>query len=373
MSLPAFKIEEYFMRYEFTVPYMLGSSDAETHTLGELIAMADAECLALWNNLKLTYTEYTGLPLLREELSRLYSTQTKDNMVVFSGAEEAIYITMKVLLERGDHVVVLTPCYESLKVLPKVATGNVTEFPLQWRDNTWVFDLEKFQQVVTDKTKLVIVNFPHNPTGFQPSREEFAAIVAIVKQHNAYLFCDEVYRLSEQNPQDCLPNAVDCYEKALSIGVMSKSFGLAGVRIGWMASHDTQLLKRLTAYKNYTSMCNSAPSEILSLIALRNQTKILQRNVNIARDNLALLDKFFAQYSDVFQWYRPKAGFISFPRLNLNVNVDEFAERMAQEQGALILPGSLFDDNNNRFRLGFGRINLPEAIVQFEQFLRGYL
>jgi aspartate/methionine/tyrosine aminotransferase len=363
MLLPQFKLEEYFAKYEFVAPFMMGSSDPEAHTLTELVAMADEECLALWNNLKFSYTETHGLPLLREEIRKLYSTQGK----------EAIYITMQVMLKRGDHVVVVTPCYQSLKEIPKAVGANVTEVPLEWKNNNWTFNLEKFAAVVTDQTKLVVLNFPHNPTGFHPSQELFKAIIDLVKQHDTYLFSDEVYRLSEQNPADCLPNAVDCYDKAISLGVMSKSFGFPGLRIGWLAAHNQSLLHDLASYKNYTSICNSAPSEILSLIALRNKEQILQRNRGIAKINLDLLDNFFGQYSSVYEWYRPIAGFINFPRLKLDINIDQYAKKLIDEEGVILLPGTLFDNSNNHFRLGFGRRNLPEALARLERFTKKML
>jgi aspartate/methionine/tyrosine aminotransferase len=373
MKLSPFKLEEYFAKYEFVAPYMMGSSDPETHTLTELVTMADDECRFLWDNLKFAYTETHGLPLLREEIRKIYSAQEKDNILVFSGAEEAIYITMQVILEPNDHVVILTPCYQSLKEIPKAVGANVTEFSLDWKDQNWSFDLEKFANTVTKKIKLVIINFPHNPTGFLPTQELFKNIISIVKEQGAYLFSDEVYRLSEQNPSDCLPNAVDCYEKALSLGVMSKSFGFPGLRIGWLVSHNKNLLQKLTSYKNYTSICNSAPSEILSLIALRNKESILQRNRNIAKDNLDLLDNFFNRDDSVYEWYRPVAGFINFPRLKLKISIDEFAKRLINEEGVIILPGTLFDNSSNHFRLGFGRRNLPEALSRFEQFTNKFI
>jgi aspartate/methionine/tyrosine aminotransferase len=373
MPLPPFKLEEYFAKYEFVAPYMMGSSDPETHTLTEITAMADQECRSLWENLKLSYTETHGLPILREEIGQIYSTLNKDNILVFSGAEEAIYISMRVMLKPDDHVVVLTPCYQSLKEVAKSVGANVSEMALDWKNNNWSFDIEKFSSLVTNKTKLVIINFPHNPTGFQPTQELFQAIIHIVKQYDIYLFSDEVYRLSEQDPNDCLPNAVDCYEKSISLGVMSKSLGLPGIRIGWLACQDKSLLQNLAAYKNYTSICNSAPSELLALIALRNKAKILRRNIAIAKQNLDLLDTFFSQYSTIYEGYRPKAGFISFPRLKLETSIDLFAERLIHNEGVIILPGTLFDDASNHFRLGFGRRNFPQALTRLEQFTKRFL
>lgn len=368
MNLPPFLLEDFFAKHEFAAPYTMGSSDPETLSLNELLKMADTECRSLWSNLRLSYTETLGLPILREEIASLYTNLEKDKVLAFSGAEEAIYITMQVLLQKGDEVIVITPCYQSLKTLPQTLGAKVTEVALEWKNSNWIFNLEKFAAAMNDKIKLVILNFPHNPTGFHPSPDLFKAILELVKKHKTYLFSDEVYRFSEYQTEARLPNAVDCYDKAFSLGVMSKSFGLPGLRLGWLATQDTDLLNRLAAYKNYTTICNSAPSEILALIALRNKEYILQRNLTIAQDNLNLLDSFFKQHFSCFEWYRPQAGFISFPRLKLNLSINDFSEKLIAEDGVIVIPGTLFDNHNNHFRLGFGRRNLPEALARLEKF-----
>lgn len=373
MHLPTFKLEEYFAKHEFSAPYMLGSSDAETHNLSELLAMADVQCLHLWQNLKMSYTETHGLPLLREEISRLYTKQAPDNILVFSGAEEAIYITMRVLLQANDEVVVLTPCYQSLTDVAKAIGAKVIEFSLDWIGTAWGFDLARFKQTLTAKTKLVVINFPHNPTGFHPDKMMFNEIISSVKQWGIHLFSDEVYRLSEQNSRDTLPNAADCYDKALSLSVMSKAFGLPGLRIGWLAAQDKALLAQLANYKNYTTICNSAPSELLSVIALRNKQEILNRNIGIAKHNLALLDKFFSRHGAAYAWYRPKAGFVSFPRLKLAIDIVDYAEKFISEEGVIIAPGTLFNNFTNHFRLGFSRGNLPEVLERLERFTQNLI
>jgi aspartate/methionine/tyrosine aminotransferase len=267
----------------------------------------------------------------------------------------------------------VTPCYNSHKEIPKAIGARVTELPLSCRNDRWSLDLEKLSSLVTDQTKLIIINFPHNPTGFQPSLETFQAIIGIAKQHNTYLFSDEVFRLSEQNPRDQLPNAVDCYEKALSLGVMSKSFGMPGLRIGWIATRMPNLLKDFMSYKNYTSMCNSAPSEILALIALRSKERILERNKVIAKDNLDLLDNYFQRHADIYQWERPRAGFICFPKLKLQADIETFAKRFVEEENVLILPDTLFDYSDNRFRIGYGKRYFPETLNRFERFTQRFL
>ncbi len=373
MNIAPFKIEEYFTQYEFSVRYMMGSSDPETFTLSELVAMADSESLALWNNLALGYTEYYGLPLLKEEISKLYAGLDHKHILVYSGAEEAIYITMRVLLKPNDHVVVITPCYNSHKEIPKAIGACVTELALDCKNERWSLDLEKLSSCVTDQTKLIIINFPHNPTGFQPNLETFQSIIDIAKRHQTYLLSDEVFRWSEQEPRDRLPNAVECYEKALSLGVMSKSFGLAGLRIGWIASNLKNLLQEFVSYKNYTSMCNSAPSEILSVIALRNKERILQKIKGITKQNLDLLDNYFQCHSDIYQWERPRAGFVGFPKLKLKINIETFAKKLIEEENVLILPDTLFDYSDNRFRIGYGRRYFPETLDKLERFTKRFL
>lgn len=368
MHIPPFKLEDYFAKHEFNSPYMMGSSDPETHTLSEVMSMADAESQTLWEQLPLCYTESHGLPLLRLEISKLYKNLHASNILVFSGAEEAIYITLQMILQPGDHAIVVTPCYQSLKQIPISVGAKVTECALEWQDSRWAFNLDKLAEAITSKTKLIVINFPHNPTGLHIDRETFNSIVDIARQNNIRLFCDEVYRHSEYDANACLPNGADVYENAISMGVMSKSYGMAGLRIGWIATQDKALLKSLAAYKNYTTICNSAPSEILALIALRNKEKILKRNLEIAHTNLQLLDTFFNKHPETFEWYKPTAGFINFPRLKLNMNIDNFTHKLMMEEGVVILPGTLFDNDSNHFRLGFGRRNLPDALERLERF-----
>lgn len=369
MNLPLFKLEKYFEKYEFSAPYMLGSSDAQTFSMQDLLAYSDIETQKLWQELALGYTETHGIPLLRQEISKLYKAVQEQEILVCSGAEEAIYLAMQTILVPNSHVVVITPCYQSLKTLPRSFGAEVTEVELV-NQGKWQLNFKALENAIRDNTKLIITNFPHNPTGFLPSRELFEKIVSLARTANAYLFSDEVYRFSEQNVTDRLPGAVDLYDKAISLGVMSKTFGLPGLRIGWVAMHDNDLLEKMASYKNYLTICNSAPSEILSIIALRAKDKIIARNMSIITRNLNLLDTFFAKYKQIFSWVRPIAGITAFPRFNYSLAINEFAKRCVEAVGVLIIPGSLYDNADNYFRIGFGRENMPEALSKFEYFLR---
>jgi aspartate/methionine/tyrosine aminotransferase len=161
----------------------------------------------------------------------------------------------------------------------------------------------------------------------------------------------------------------DAFPRGISLGVMSKSFAMAGLRIGWLASHDRELLARCAGFKDYTTICSSAPSEILALIGLRSRDVVLGRSRRIVATNLAVLDAFFTRHRDRFTWVRPRGGSIAFPRLLGDTPIDEFAAELVEAEGVLLLPGSQFDHPGNNFRIGFGRENLPDAVARLEAFI----
>lgn len=374
MNLSPFALERYFARWEFVAPYLLCSSDMETMRLGELLALADEETEAFWETLTLGYTEYAGHPVLREEIARLYDSVSSEDVYTFTGAEEAIYLLMHAVLGVGDHVVAFAPGYQSLYEVARGTGADVTLLPLRLEDG-WRIDPDAVRGAMTPRTRMIVLNAPHNPTGTAPDAETFAALIQVAGDAGAYLFSDEVYRFSEYDPATRQPAVVDVYERGISLGVLSKSWGLAGLRVGWLATHDHDVLTRVAAYKDYTSICNSAPSEILALIALRARERIVGRNLAIVRENIALLDRFFVRHEGRFEWVRPQAGCIGFPRLRDGGDAATFTKRLVQEEGVLLLPGSVYNDPASgfaadaHFRLGFGRRNFPEALARLEQFL----
>jgi aspartate/methionine/tyrosine aminotransferase len=230
-------------------------------------------------------------------------------------------------------------------------------------------DLDELKRSLRPATRAIVINTPHNPTGLLMTHADFARVSRFAQEHDLLLFSDEVYRESEYKPSDRLPAACDIYEGAVSLGVMSKTYGLAGLRIGWIATHRASLYERMARMKDYTSICSSAPSEFLAELALRHRQQIAQRNLDIMTTNLSLLDGFFARRASQFTWVRPRAGSIAFPRL-LGGDIDAFCHALVISAGVLLLPGSVFDDPGNHFRLGFGRQNMPEALARLEEFLQ---
>ncbi len=368
MIIPDFKLERYFARWEFVAPYSLCSSDVDGYQMNELLALADEESLALWQNLSLGYTESAGHPLLREQIARLYHDVSLEQILTFAGGEEAIFILMNVLLNAGEHAIVTWPGYQSLYTVAQSIGADVTLLPLH-ADNNWQLDIEELRRAMRPNTKLIVINFPHNPTGALLDHRTYSKVVEIAEEGNAYLFSDESYRLLEYDPTQCLAAAIESSPKGISLGVLSKTFALAGLRIGWIATQDREILRRAAAFKDYLSICNSAPSEILGLIALQAKDTIVKRSLEIIRNNLILLDQFFAEQSQLFRWNRPQAGSIAFPQLITGQAIEEFTEALVKQEGVLLLPGTVYDHPGNHFRVGFGRKNMPLALERLERFV----
>ncbi len=368
MKLQPFSLERYFAKYEFSVRYLLSSSDCDGLKQSDVLHWADTETRSLWESLTLGYTESLGLPLLRSEIARLYSGITDENVLVVT-PEEGIFIALNALLEKGDNVVCTFPGYQSLYEIAQGIGCTVTKW-LPEEENNWRFNPETLKRQIQPDTKLLVINFPHNPTGYMPSKQDFAEIIAIAKQHNLYVFSDEMYRFLELDSADRLPSASELYDKAISLFGMSKTFGMAGVRVGWVITKDSQVYMNMATFKDYTTICNSAPSEILSVIALRAKDAIIQKHVNRIKRNLSLLDQFFGKYAHVFRFIKPKAGTIAFPELLGNVDSLEFCQQVVEKAGIMILPSTVYDYGNKHIRIGFGRENMPEALEKLDEYLQ---
>ncbi len=373
MQIAEFELERYFARWEFAVEHLLCASDLQGYPMTELLELADGEVRALWDGLTLGYTESTGHPLLRREIAALYDHMEPDDVLVFAGAEEGIFCLANVLLRPGDHAIVTWPGYQSLYEVARATGADVTLHELR-EDAGWQIDIELLRRQVTPATRLIVVNAPHNPTGMLPDRATFDAVVKIAEDAGAHLLLDEVYRFLEFDPGDALPTGADATERGISLGVMSKSFAMAGLRIGWLATRDRELLARCAAFKDYTTICSAAPSEILALVGLRARETVLARSRDIVAANLDRLDVFFGDWADRFTWVRPRAGSVGFPRLTVpGVSIDDWAAGLVEAEGVLLLPGSQFGFGGNHFRLGFGRTDLPIALERLEGHARSTL
>lgn len=367
-----FALEVLFSRWEFKSRFNLAASDAESLTIAELLSMASAEDRDEFNRLHLGYTETFGAPSLRHAIAETYDDIGPDEILCLAGAGEGLYITARVLLEAGDHAIVMTPNYQSAETVP-LEICEVSGVPLD-ADDGWSLDVARIRRELRPNTKLISINFPNNPTGAIPTRAALDELVELCRAHGIWLFSDEVYRLIEREPAMRIPQIADIYERGISLNVMSKSYGLPGLRLGWLACRDRDLLVRFERYKHYLSICNAAPSEVLARIAIKARESILARNRGLVAENARLVGEFMAEFPALFEFREPDGGCVTFVRYLGEDGVEEFTRRLVEEAGVLLLPSSIYRSElgqvpDNHFRLGLGRSFVPEAVGAMRNWL----
>jgi aspartate/methionine/tyrosine aminotransferase len=370
MDIAPFAIEQFFARYEFTTPYILCASDCETMTVAELLALAGGALPDL-GQIHLGYTESQGNPALRAAVAATYTRVDPDKVVVLNAPEEGIYLTMRTLLQPGDELIVLTPAYDSLRNVAEHICGaeQVKTWAVRPSPTGWQLDPADLAGLLTPKTKLLVVNFPHNPTGYLPDPETFTAIVNLAQRHGCWLFCDEMYRGLELDGRTTLPSAADLYERAIVLAGLSKVHGLPGLRSGWVVIHDPVVRAAFINWKHYTSICPPAPSEFLALAGLQAQAQLIDRNRTIIQDNLALAEAFFARWPELFTWRRPLAGSVALVGIATE-SATAYCHQLAAEAGVLLLPGAYLGYADQFVRLGLGRRSFAANLDHYEAYLR---
>lgn len=368
-TLPDFRLETHFSKWEFKARHHMTASDAESMSLRDLLAMATPEEREDFEGMWLGYTQTYGAPDLREAIAATYARQSAADILCFAGASEAIFAANQVILDADSHAIVVTPNYQSHETLP-AAICEATGVPLDPDDN-WSLDIDRIAAAVRPNTRLVTINFPHNPTGAILPLDRYHALIELCRKHGIYILHDEIFNGLGETGTRHLPFVADLYERGLSLNVMSKSYGLPGLRIGWIACQDRDLLSRMERLKHYLSICNSGPSERLALIALRNRARILARNCAIVDENLAKWDRFFARFPDLFDWRRPDGSCMAFPRYRGAEGVEAFCAALVEDSGVLFLPGTIYASAlgptpTDRFRIGFGRSGLDEGLAALE-------
>lgn len=366
MQLRPFSLERYFSHHEFTARYLLGSSDPESMTLGELVALEPAareKLEALW----LGYTEYCGHPELREEIGNLHRVAKAEDVLVFTGAEEPIFAVMNVMLNAGDHFIAQWPGYQSHFEIARSIGAELTLWKADGA-NGWRLDPDELKRLVRPETKAILVSSPHNPTGFHFDAEGWEAVVELARQRGIWLVSDEVYRGLEHDPKDQLAAACDLYERGVSINGLSKSYGLAGLRVGWMTTRDRELFARVGAFKDYLTISNAAPSELLGTIAVRHTEELWARSRTRVRANVELLEGFLRRHGDRFAWTKPRAGTTAFVK-SLGGSATALCDALLRELGVMLVPSTHFECGDEHLRFGYGRANLGEVLAMVEAWL----
>lgn len=368
MKIRDFKLECYFGLYEFTAPYLLTQSDCESMTTEELLAMepgAKEGYLKQW----LGYTETWGDPELRKIIAGLYEDMEDKNVLVFHGAQEALFAYMNVMLDPGDHMIAMYPNYQSAyEVANSVPGCEFDKWMIRDDGEKWVVDFDELESLIRPNTKVIAVNSPNNPTGYTFTNAEIERLCDICRKHGIYLLADEVYKGIEMDGEKRNWMA-DRYDKCVSLGVMSKAYGLAGLRVGWLVSKDVETLSKVVKFKHYMSICDSAPSEYLSKVALKHSDELLERSRKLIEENIKIADEFFSKYDYLFSTRPIKAGPVAFHKLLIDMPVKDFCQMAVDNKGVLLLPATIYDMDEQYFRVGYGRKGVPEALKKFEEFL----
>ena len=370
--MQSFALGEFLTRWGDAARHDLSASECEPLPLPALLALAGPADQRRWDRLSLGYGDPRGAIWLREAIAETYDTVTETQLLCCAGAQEALTCVARAVLDSGDHAIVVVPCYPATE-LTVGAAGDVSGLALD-PARGWQLDLGRLEAAIRPNTRLLVANFPNNPTGALPTQAAFDALVALCRRHGLWLVNDEVYRLVDRDPARRLPQVVDVYERGISINALSKSHGLPGLRIGWVACRDAARLARMQVVKNTLSGLLAAPSELLAHVALRAQEQILGRNRARAEANLTQMRAFFRRHADLFAWEEPAGGVTAFPRYRGPEGVETFVETLVREAGVMVLPASIWRSAlaptpMDRFRIGFGRDGVGPALAAWQALL----
>lgn len=369
MKINEFKLERYFAKHEFSAKYLLSSSDSDGYAIKDILETASEDEIALWNDIKLGYTDCEGSPFLREAISKQYKKASIANVLVASPGE-LNFIALNALLVASDHVITVSPAYQSLS---EVVTAIGCEISF-WKPNpeNWQFNPEDLESLIQKNTKLIIINFPHNPTGSYLSLSELNRVVEIARKYDLYLFSDEMYHKLMISKLEELPPVSDLYEKGISLWGTSKSFGMAGLRTGWLVSQNKELLYKCLVFKDYLSICTSPTTEVLTFMALNNMNRFIMPNIEKIKRNVKLFEEFVRKHNELFEFIPPKAGSTAFVRMNIKESALDFSNKLVLKTGIMTVPSEMFLYEGKYLRVGFGRENFPEVLDVFDTYLRTY-
>jgi len=336
----------------------LAASDSETWRVADLLGLANESQRARWESLSLGYTSPDGNSLLRHRIAETYRGVRAREIIATQGAQEALSLIFEALLTPDDHAILILPTYPHTEhALTRRCA--VTAVALE-ADRGWALDLDRVAAALQPNTRLVVVNFPNNPTGALLPPEMFNALVSLCRSHNLILVNDEVYRLIDRDPNRRLPCVAEVYERGISVDAASKSLGLPGLRLGWMATKDAAIRALVMQALYWRSSCPASPSEMLADIALASRELILARNRAIALANLTSIDAFLTRHADRFSWTRPEGSVVGYVRYLGTGSVEAFTSRLAREYRVLVMPSSIWQSPltelpRDHFRIGFGR------------------
>ena len=352
MNIKPFAVEEWMNEYETGARYNIAETCVDSVSLDELFALTDeskGEFLSKFCATRLTYGDIWGSDALREGVCRLYRTVRPDEVVLTHGAAGANHHVFCSLISAGDRVVSIMPTYQQLYSIPEAIGADVAIMHLK-QENHYLPDLDELKALVTPGTKMVCINNPNNPTGALMSRELLEQIIEIARGVDAYVLCDEVYRHLTQADGWC-ESVADLYEKGISVSSMSKVFSLAGIRMGWIATHDKAAVKAFLSHRDYNLISCGMFDDAVASLTLRHSDEMIRRNQAIVRENLAILDEWMQAHPH-FYYTKPQAGTTALVYYDYDIPSYEFCERLYHGTGSFVTPGDCFEQPHS-MRIGY--------------------
>lgn len=352
MKIKAFAVEEWMNEYEVGARYNIAETCVDSVSVDELFELCGEDMEKFWREFsarRLTYGDIEGAPKFREGICRLYRSLKPEEIITTHGAAGANHHVFYSLVEPGDRVISVMPTYQQLYSIPESFDADVKLLQLS-HENGYLPDLDKLRELAVPGTKMICINNPNNPTGALMPREMLEQIVEIARNCGAYILCDEVYRHLTQE-DEWSESIIDLYEKGISVSSMSKVFSLAGLRLGWIATHDEQARKAMICHRDYNHISCGMFDETLAAVALNNCDKLLERNRGIVRENLGILEDWVNSEPRLY-WCKPKAGTTALVYYKFNVPSYEFCKRMYHETGAFVTPGDCFEQPHS-MRIGY--------------------
>jgi len=354
MNIKSFKVERWLNAYENEADYEMAETDVKPFTLKELIELGDfKELEEQLLGVKLGYNPTSGSDKLKAAVASLYQHNVRpENVLITTGAIEADFHLTNSLVNKGDTVIAQFPAYQALYSTAEARGAKIKYWQMR-PENEYQPDIDKLKRLVDTKTKLIVLNIPNNPTGAVINEAQLKTILKWAEEQDFYVLCDEVYHELELTKGIIPPYGRSLSKKAISVGSMSKAYGLSGLRLGWIAG-PPEVIQKCWEGKDYTTISNSPLSDFLATFALLNREKIMQRNLAIARKNFNTLLSWFKQNEHFFEYHMPQVGVLCFPKLkNIPLTSQELCEKIFNEKKLLLVPGECFDMPGH-LRIGFG-------------------
>lgn len=370
MKIKPFAVEEWMNAWEVGAKYNIAETCVDSISMNELFELTGEDKTEFLNRLcarRLSYGDIEGLPEFRKGVCGLYKTLNIENIVPTHGASGANHHVFYSLISPGDRVVSIMPTYQQLYSIPESYGADVQILHLS-KENNYLPDLEKLRRLVTPKTKMICINNPNNPTGALMSEQLLREIVEIARSADAWILCDEVYRHLSQEDGWC-SSIVDLYEKGISVSSMSKVFSLAGLRLGWIATHDMSVVKSCLSHRDYNLVSCGVFDEMLAAAALKHSDKLLERSRKIVRENLQILDNWVSSEPHV-SYVKPKAGTTALVYYDLDIPSYEFCEEMYKKTGAFVTPGDCFEvPHSMRIGYAYGKQDLIDGLKAISEYI----